>query len=258
LEPINPAAPRQSAARPAPRGFGLSQAPALSLTAGACLTPLPAAQRHFRPEPVRYPSWQEPSLLHVMMPRLSPGPFMRIRLATPKDLGTILYLIDDAGDWLRSRPTDQWANPWPDREQRDARVLAGLENKKTWIIWDGDIPAATVTLASRRNPQVWVKGHCQVDLRQPAAYVHRLITARKYAGIGLGAQLIEWAGRRAHDMNGAKWIRIDVWTTNEALHRFYQKIGFTRCGECPDKSYPSGALFQKPVSTTGRNMPLFR
>ncbi len=183
---------------------------------------------------------------------------MRIRLATPKDMGTILNFIDGASGWLRTRRTDQWAQPWPDRESRDARVLAGLENRKTWIVWDGDIPAATVTLASRHNPKVWVKGHCDVDLRQPAAYVHRLITAREYAGIGLGAQLIEWAGRRAYGISKAKSIRIDVWTTNEALHSFYQKIGFARCGACPDESYPSGALFQKPVSTEEeKKTPLF-
>jgi hypothetical protein len=31
------------------------------------------------------------------------------------------------------------------------------------------------------------------------------------------------------------------------LHAYYKGIGFAGCGRCPDPSYPSGALFQKPT-----------
>jgi hypothetical protein len=34
------------------------------------------------------------------------------------------------------------------------------------------------------------------DLAERAVFVHRLITARKFAGSGLGAELIDWAGLR--------------------------------------------------------------
>ena len=47
--------------------------------------------------------------------------------------------------------TDQWARPWPDREGRDARVRQGLERGETWIVWDGDAPAATMTIYSTTN-----------------------------------------------------------------------------------------------------------
>ena len=185
---------------------------------------------------------------------------MRIALADPTDenLEIVLGLIDDARSWLGTKGTDQWAEPWPDRKRRDARVLRGLKNKKTWIVWHGNKPAATVTMANWHNPAVWPMGACKCDLAERAVYVHRLITARDYAGRGLGAQLIDWAGLRARSVYGAKWIRIDVWSTNHALHGLYQKMGFEACGTCPDPSYPSGALFQKPVSKIERTMPLFK
>ena len=185
---------------------------------------------------------------------------MRMALAEPtrENLEIVLGLIADARSWLGTKGTDQWAEPWPDREQRDARVLRGLENKKTWIVWDGNNPAATVTMANWHNPAVWSKGACECDLAERAVYVHRLITARNYAGRGLGAQLIDWAGLRARSIYGARWIRIDVWTSNDALHRFYEKIGFERCGTCPNSSYPSGALFQKPMPKSERIMPLVK
>jgi GNAT superfamily N-acetyltransferase len=167
---------------------------------------------------------------------------------TPANLRAILDLIEGAADWLRYKDTNQWAAPWPDERQRDLRVLKGLQVRKTWIVWDGDRPAATVTTATRANPAVWAKPYCQCNLSESAVYAHRLIAARDYSGFGLGTQLIDWAGLRARGEYGAKWIRIDVWTTNKALHDYYQSQGFGPCGRCPDQSYPSGALFQKRVT----------
>ena len=96
------------------------------------------------------------------------------------------------------------------------------------------------------QPGVW--DGCECDLEAPAVYVHRLVTARAYGGRGLGAQLIDWAGIRGHLLHGAEWIRIDVWTDNAGLHQYYKMAGFEPCGFCSDPGYPSGALFQKPIT----------
>jgi GNAT superfamily N-acetyltransferase len=173
---------------------------------------------------------------------------MRITKASAAHLDVVLGLIEEARAWLGAKETKQWATPWPTREARDARVLAGLNNGKTWIVWDGDTPAATVTIATRANQAVWSKPACECDLAERAVYAHRLITARNYSGRGLGAELIDWAGLRGRREYGAKWVRIDVWNSNHALHGYYQERGFEPCGTCADPSYPSGALFQKPVS----------
>ena len=45
----------------------------------------------------------------------------------------------------------------------------------------------------------------------------------------------------------AQWIRVDVWRSNKELHAYYERRGFTSCGESSDPDYPSGALFQKPT-----------
>jgi len=170
---------------------------------------------------------------------------MRIAPATTENFGTVLGLIDEAAAWLRTKDTNQWAAPWPDRVKRDARVMRGLAGGKTWIVWDGDIAAATVTLAAKPNPKVWARPGCTCELSERAVYAHRLITARSHAGLGLGGQLIDWAGLRARGDYGATWIRIDVWTTNAALHDYYMSTGFEACGFCDDPDYPSGKLFQK-------------
>ena len=175
---------------------------------------------------------------------------MRIALAeaTDEHLHAVLGLIEDARDWLWTKETDQWATPWPNEKARDARVLKGLQSRTTWLVWDGDIPAATVTITTRKNAAVWSKPGCTCDLGERAVFAHRLITSRKYAGLGLGTELIDWAGLRGQRLYGAKWVRIDVWRTNEGLHNYYIERGFEPCGFCTNPAYPSGALFQKPVS----------
>ena len=165
-----------------------------------------------------------------------------------KDLKDVLGLYEDARSRLRTMGTDQWAKPWPDEKARTERLRRAVQRGRTWIVWDGEIPAATVTIATKRNTDVWSKSTCECDLSERAVFVHRLITAGGYTGLGLGAELIDWAGLRGRRDYGAKWIRIDVWTTNTALHDYYLDKGFERCGDAADPKYPSGALFQKPVA----------
>ena len=62
--------------------------------------------------------------------------------------------------------------------------------------------------------------------------------------------MIDWAGARDLGEWNAQWVRIDVWTTNVALHGYYEKRGFRFCriARCHAEDYPSAALFQKPTS----------
>jgi GNAT superfamily N-acetyltransferase len=163
-----------------------------------------------------------------------------IGLATVSHQPILIDLIEEAARWLRGKDTDQWAEPWPDRRGRDERIRRGLELGQTWIAWDGDVPAATMTISRHANPDVWRdKGE------EEAVYIHRLVVSRAYAGLDLGGVLIDWAVQRELRARRVEWVRVDVWTTNTDLHDYYERQGFIRCGSCPDPRYPSGALFQK-------------
>ncbi len=95
--------------------------------------------------------------------------------------------------------------------------------------------------------------------RDPAVYVRRVVVSRPYAGHGLGSQLLDWAGLRASRVYGARWVRVDVWTTNEELHDYYKSQGFKYRGLCPIPDYPSAALFQKSVDQIEPpEIPLFQ
>jgi hypothetical protein len=103
--------------------------------------------------------------------------------------------------------------------------------------------AATVAVDRYADPHLWTPA----ERAEPAAYVHRLIVARAYAGINLGATIIDWITISAA-YKGLTWLRADVWTTNRGLQAYYARRGWTYLRTVSFESYPSGALFQRATS----------
>jgi GNAT superfamily N-acetyltransferase len=171
---------------------------------------------------------------------------LHVRRAGADDLELILAMIAEAAAWLPAKGTNQWSTPWPSESARDARVLRGLRGGHTWIAEQRDAPVATITYRQYGSQTLW----SQSERDEPAVYVSRLIVTRAAAGREIGAAMIDWAGQRAARGWGAQWVRIDVWTTNVALHDYFEKRGFRYCRTCPfgPETYPSAALFQKPTT----------
>jgi GNAT superfamily N-acetyltransferase len=169
-----------------------------------------------------------------------------IRLATERDQDAITALLDAAAAWLRTKGTDQWAKPWRTEEDRRERIARDLRAGKTWIMEDGDVAVATFT-ADRQHDNQEIPVWPERSRDEPAVYVCRLTVHRGYAGAGIGGELLNWIGLTARRSFGARWIRVDVWTTNAGLRSYYQDRGFEFYAESVDPGYPSGALFQKPT-----------
>ena len=176
-------------------------------------------------------------------------PTYRIRLAVPDDMPAILGLIGSSAAWLQeNKHTDQWARPWPDRDERDTRVAQGIRDGLTWMVEGREgVLIGTVTCREHGNDMLWTP----TELAEPAAYVSRLIVSRDRAGQGIGAALIHWVGARAVDQWGASWVRVDVWTSNLGLHDYYKGQGFEHLRTLDFQhywEYPSAALFHKPTA----------
>lgn len=174
----------------------------------------------------------------------------------PGDLDQVRGLVRDAADWLRrSKDTDQWARPWPDRVKHKERMLNDLIKGKTWIVWDGTTAGATITIDTEEPLDLNEQSIWPEDKRhEPALYVRRVIVRRGYDGEGLGAALLDWAADVAERDYGISLIRIDVWTTNTELHAYYKRQHFARCpGRDPAEltGYPSQALFEREAGRWG-------
>ncbi|TDB88926.1 GNAT family N-acetyltransferase [Actinomadura sp. 7K534] len=172
----------------------------------------------------------------------------RIRPARPDELDDVLGLIDHAAEWLREKKnTTQWANPWPSVDDRRKRVYEALLNRETWLLFDRERLIGTVSIRLIGHEELWTARERETE----AVYLHRLVVHRDYTGLGLGAELIEWAGRKgAAQQRKAELIRIDVWTDNTELHDYYRRQGFKDVAiRTTSDRTPSGALFEKPLRT---------
>jgi GNAT superfamily N-acetyltransferase len=180
---------------------------------------------------------------------------MELCRADENDHNAIAGLIEAAAEWLRdTKDTTQWMQPWHSEEDRRNRIRRDLTAGKTWLLRDNGIAVATITADPEDHP-AW-PAEWQ---REPTVYVRRLVVRRDYAGRGLGAALLDWAGLIARREAGAQWIRVDVWSTNKELHAYYERQGFTACGMSANPDYPSGALFQKSTRQLQEPQPpLFR
>ena len=165
---------------------------------------------------------------------------------------SIIGLIDGAARWLQTeKHSDQWQRPWPDELARDQRIRRGIKVARTWIVENDDGLVGTVSFGRGGNKKLWTLR----ERNQPAVYVSRLIVSPRYAGEGIGADLIDWAGQRGVAGWKAELIRVDVWTSNDELQAFYKRQGFThvRTWQFNDPwDYPSAALFQKSTADINR------
>lgn len=141
---------------------------------------------------------------------------MKITPARPDDVAKLLAFREEAAAWLTRLGSDQWRRPYP-----ADRLLAMIAAGSVFMVMDGDVTAATITLTPDAEEGLWT----EQELREPSAFVTKLTVARTHAGQNLGGRLLDWAGDRAY-RNGAKWLRLDAWTTNEALQRYYLRQGF--------------------------------
>jgi GNAT superfamily N-acetyltransferase len=120
---------------------------------------------------------------------------MRITRATPDDLDTLVAFRDQAAAWLASRGIDQWQEPWPTEDLMVEGMLRNIQAGETFIVWDDDKPAATITINRWAKPELWT----EQERAEPALYAHKVTVDRAHAGQGLGAELLDWAGTKAAD-----------------------------------------------------------
>lgn len=141
---------------------------------------------------------------------------MIIELARAGDLAALLGFREEAAAWLSELGSDQWRRPYP-----ADRLLATIEAGDVFMVRDSTRTVATITLAPDAEEGLWT----QAELSEPSMFVTKLTVARTHAGQNLGGRLLDWAGDRACQA-GAKWLRLDAWTTNEALQQYYLRQGF--------------------------------
>lgn len=169
---------------------------------------------------------------------------MKITPARPDDVTKLLAFREEAATWLTRLGSDQWQRPYP-----ADRLLATIKAGSVFMVVDGDVTAATITLTSDVEDGLWT----EQELSEPSRFVTKLTVARTHAGQNVGGRLLDWAGDRAY-RDGARWLRLDAWTTNRALQRYYLRQGFEHVrtvregGAVNGGPRVSGWLAQRPTA----------
>ncbi|OKI33816.1 GNAT family acetyltransferase [Streptomyces sp. CB03578] len=168
---------------------------------------------------------------------------MIIEVATPDDLAKLLAFREEASAWLSELGSDQWRRPYP-----ADRLLATIEAGMVFMVRDGHTTAATITLTPEAEDGLWSMD----ELTEPSMFVNKLTVARTHAGRDLGGRMLDWAGDRAYRA-GASWLRLDAWSANRGLQRYYLRHGFrhvrtvTEGGAVNGGPRVSGWLAQRPA-----------
>ncbi|MFE3860659.1 GNAT family N-acetyltransferase [Streptomyces goshikiensis] len=172
---------------------------------------------------------------------------MIIENATPDDLTALLAFREEAAAWLSALGSDQWRRPYP-----ADRLLKTIESGTVFMLRDEGATVATITLTEEAEDGLWTAD----ELKEPSIFVNKLTVARTHAGRDIGGGLLDWAGDRACRA-GASWLRLDAWTTNEALQSYYLSHGFEHVrtvregGAVNGGPRVSGWLAQRPTRLTG-------
>lgn len=171
---------------------------------------------------------------------------VQIRPAALDDLNLICLLRLQRASWLAARGSDQWSTDASGLSidyfaQAVGRALTGGE---TWIAEVDGAPAGTITVNDRADEQLWTATELADSL-----IVHYLIVDLRFAGLGVGRQLLTHAAALTR-ARGRHWVRLDAWTTNSDLHAYYRQAGFQLVRVAgPDSRSPSCALFERHIDS---------
>ncbi|GFR38696.1 putative N-acetyltransferase YesJ [Insulibacter thermoxylanivorax] len=154
---------------------------------------------------------------------------IEVAVAEPKDADEIMDLLIEIAEWFRSRGSKQWAALLEGRD--DHKTAEVIHSRRVFIFKDGEEIAGMVILLDRPSPwdiRLW--GEDRAYEGDGTIYVHRLAVKRKYAGRGLGRNILNWCSSGIR-FPGKHCLRLDCVGYNETLKSFYMQNGFTYLGD---------------------------
>lgn len=157
---------------------------------------------------------------------------MDITRGGPADVPAIMAMLDDAQDWLASQGrTGQWGTDhFSDSPAAVERFVRVATTGTVWLatanrdVAGGDVVDAEVAgvIVTSDTPPDYVPA-----ADEPEHYVLLLLTARPYAGLGVGAALLEHARAEARAA-GIGLLRVECYDGGDhRLVAYYEKQGFT-------------------------------
>jgi ribosomal protein S18 acetylase RimI-like enzyme len=161
-----------------------------------------------------------------------------MRQASPADLDAVVSMLEEAARWMVYQDIEGWR---PDGFSRE-RIAFLIESGEMYLAVLAGRPAGTFALQ-------WSDRETWGNVPDDAGYIHGLAIRRKFAGTGLGREML----RRAEHMvsrSEREYLRLDCVADNEALNEYYRRAGFAYRGSVVVRGL-AVALYEKRVGVSG-------
>lgn len=139
------------------------------------------------------------------------------------ELNAVLNYLRSAALTLQKKGIPQW-KVWLDPQPANIEwVEKGINEGEYHLVFHGQSPCGIFRL-SETDEIYWGK---QETI---ARYIHSLVIDERYAGLGLGKQVINLLIQQAK-ADGIPYLRLDCISANKALCSYYEAQGFNKVGE---------------------------
>ena len=145
---------------------------------------------------------------------------IEIEQAALAHAGIVAGILQEAAAWAERAH----ARLWLESELEPEAILAEVRAGQYFLARAFGEAVATLRY-QLEDPLFWPDAAAG-----EAAYVHRLAVRRAWAGRGLAAQMLSWAGRRAL-ADGRSLLRLDTDITRPKLRALYTSCGFREHSE---------------------------
>lgn len=148
---------------------------------------------------------------------------MEIMLATEKEEGLVLSILNAATQKLLWKNIKQWEYPW------DAQLIRNdIKQGHQYIAWKQDNAVAVFSLAPLHN-NPWA------EAKDEDMYFYRFAVAPHAQGTGVGAAICKCLFACLDDSH--QILYLDCWAGNDTLRCFYTHAGFEYLGDFPEDNY---------------------
>ncbi len=161
---------------------------------------------------------------------------LTLRKAGPSEKALVLGIKQDAARWLEAKGIHQWAGIL--MAQGEDFVHKPVQEGEAYLALKDDTPVGTITLTWEDKVSWGEKGG-----DQKAGYLHGLAVLRKYAGKGIGKQMLEWAIEVIRAKG--KIVRLDCMAENPRINRYYTDMAFEPKGQTTLASGFKVSLYEK-------------
>jgi GNAT superfamily N-acetyltransferase len=164
-----------------------------------------------------------------------PDGHLRVSAAEPRDVDTVLEILDEAATWLQeNRIPGLWK---PGSFSRQAFV--DQISREEVYIGCVDGKAAGTFILQWSDPFFWG------DKPPDAGYLHKLAIRPVYQRRGIGLEMLRWAEAKTKAMR-KKFLRLDCAAEDRKIRDYYEREGFAYRGDIVE---PRGraSLYEKPL-----------